>query len=393
MFAMTLPLYLTSPIIGTNSIKKSIIDLPGIGVGDIEVAPQIYDGYDPNVNFTKYYFSNLNDNYIPNTIDNCVFTAISMMIGHLDNYVSDYILPSLYESNQTETIIKNKNDLIIGYESPGVGNPIYFQDDNRPMSAQIQEMEDFLVANKDEFLFGLLIDYAKDLGLEFYENFGVDEVLSTQYGDDEEIINEDTHTKGIIEKYIDNNSYLKDYATLNLVTDRNDAINELKKGNPVLVVGIVRDNGNAHAAVAAYYNESINTIYGNLGHNIKGLTDFDDYFSKCYHYYYLEFSDTAKHQHANHCYDETSDKMLCSCQLSSHSHIYKYETIQHNAAEYHYYKCKCKDHVTKEKHQFTISSKIGIKEYASCIKCRYTIDISESPIPIVIYSKEEEVEL
>lgn len=73
MFAMTLPLYLTSPIIGTNSIKKSIIDLPGIGVGDIEVAPQIYDGYDPNVNFTKYYFSNLNDNYIPNTIDNCVF--------------------------------------------------------------------------------------------------------------------------------------------------------------------------------------------------------------------------------------------------------------------------------------------------------------------------------
>lgn len=336
--------------------------------------------YYNNDKFNFYYFKNLNDNVIKNNNGNCGYTAISMLLSFYDTYWNDNVISSSYESSYA--YLNNFEDESSNYKiynSPGISDNINLKIPSGTSSEQrnvlIHEFINKAIANKNSSLFGLLLSYSYD-----FKWFQEDDFLKdfpTTYDNLVYMLN----------RYINDNDYLANKISVksNNVSNinsyskiRNEVINEVQKGNPVIVAG------NSHAMVAYYYDEINDIIYGHMGWGYDStFYNIDDYVntsdnSGIYYYAYLNISN-LKHEHSKKYLIIQKSKIYCSCSLYSHIHNYAYKIIDTLSHEKH---CICLDASINENHIFSSTYKVGINEYAVCKYCNYSKNISNIPTPI-----------
>lgn len=352
---------------------------PPINPPIIPIRPSIDVPYYSQKDFTKNFFINCEANVVENSIGNCGYTAISTLLTYYDTYWSDVFIPETYESSPTSLI--NNNDNARNYYSPGIKNNTVFSYSTDPKkltkeqkSKEIHAFVDDAIDNKSTSFFGLLLNYAKNSG--YIQNNETLEFLGVDY---------DSMVK-ILKAYINGNSNISSSVTLisqevsdldgNVTALREEIIVQLKKGNPLIV------GGNGHVCIAYEYDETNDTIYGDLGWGkLYAHTNLDAFMvGGIQDYYYYKISDSLDHTHSLHYYNTTNSKYICSCELLSHSHgyhYYKYDATQH------YRRCICMSSAALADHFFTHSYWQGGKEYTVCGGCGYAKITTGTPTPIV----------
>lgn len=343
--------------------------------------------YYTNETFNHYFFYNQGKNIIENSIGNCGYTAISMLLSYYDAHWNDDIIPNQYNATTT---ISTSNDCLTSYNSPGVNNnAIFIRNNNYTLDSDIRNFMNDQISKKGTSLFGLLLDYAVN-GHNHYKEY------DKQTGKKIELDNIGINYKivcDILNDYLNNNSVLKSNAKLitrginaenassqEKTAMRNEIIEILKQNEPVIIGGTLDEGG--HVCIAYEYDEANDIIYGNLGwgkSSVNSHRNLDEFFTVgIADYYYYKFESSFTHKHSYSYYDLSTQEYLCSCMLSSHQHNYVYKL---NDLDTHYRKCICSS-IETASHFFTHTKRVGIKEYAVCGGCGYAKDASETPIPI-----------
>jgi len=282
--------------LSSHNIQRTFFDQTNSFEDDIFVV---------NQNFLISYFSHLKQNIPQNTIGICGYTAISMLLSYYDTYWNDNFIPEIYESGPSKLNSLLLYSNVENFESPGVENinmptmehiisEIYAAGITDPSSIEYKEALD----NKIMKAIYYQIDIGTFLGRLF--RIAVDNGSIISYYDENHY-----HTSG--HEYIDGigvnntimNSVLYDYINFNPATSgrvdiitsqihsdtneekeriRNEVIDIVKTGRPVIVGGSgfsdldgdglydeTIDTDFGHLAVAYYYDENTDTIYGNMG--------------------------------------------------------------------------------------------------------------------------------
>lgn len=355
--------------------------------------------------YSYYFFYNSYVNNIKNSIGNCGYTAISMLLSYYDSYWNDNIILEAYDSGVN--LISN-NDMGYYIDAPGIiDNSVFSYSKNveelskKEKDSEIRNFINQVISNKENSFFGLLLSYAISNG--YYSTKSLIDDLGVNY----------KIMTSTLNSYIENNLLLNENVTLissNAEVDkvstnviRNKIIEKLKEGEPVIVGGNgyndLDTNGIqskdektiGHVCIAYDYDEENDIIYGNLGwgigsiirHNKKYYAhhmNLDDYFNLGFKdYFYFDLKNIS-HSHSNNYFNESTNDYMCSCKLKSHVHNYKYLSKDENQ---HYKKCICYSSNILENHYFASSYVRNGNEYTLCGGCNYAMLTTNIPSHIV----------
>jgi hypothetical protein len=156
--------------------------------------------YSGNKNFTKFYFSNLLNNFPTNYDGICGYTAITMLMTYYDVYWNNNFVNSIYSLEQNSTNIQNLNDMVNTYVSPGVRDQYIsisnFVQENFSNAQKETGILNRIQENKDAGTFlGFLLDLSVTSGVQKTNYYNTGDYL-TQIGVDYNIMT------GLLTQYI-----------------------------------------------------------------------------------------------------------------------------------------------------------------------------------------------
>lgn len=331
------------------------------------------------LDFKTAYFDGLRENFNRNVYESCGYVGVSMLLFYYDTYLSDNIVPEKYEnpSKGTETDMTSRKNSPGGYiDSILAENYIqYYKVVSKLGTPSLQGklmqiacdngVIDFISSSdKKESPFLTSFDDRKIIMTKYFEN-----VLGYEYG------NQYTFSY----EYEDNDS-VKQFT-----------INEIQKGNPVLLSGVTKDEENekeiGHVVIAYEYKDGV--IYCHSGLDQSFSSNFyhinvEDCFETyrtgmvinfkiphvCSNNYLVNGKTYCYHDCSIHTYDNSEIHAYCS----------KYET--YNSTK-HKAICKCGEYTLRG--HAVDSTKIFIKnghQYANCIDCNYLVDLGSTSVII-----------
>ena len=387
------------------------------GINDViipinPVLPTATQTYLGNPIFTKYYFSNLLNNFPSNYDGICGYTALTMLLSYYDTFWNNNFIDSSFTELQNPSYITDFNDISNNFVSPGVRDYYISVNDYVDDSSTDQELEleilNWIAANKNEGTFlGHLLDLAVQTGVletnsihngnylrHFAVNYNIMVGLLINY------INTLPFSNINIISIDPNNTFSRSQI-------REQIIYYLKKGIPLCVGGgSYRDVNNnetydrlidelsGHVVVAYEYDEANDIIYCHLGWGSRNgwvrygypnsytenflRANLDDYFNyDIADYCGIDITNNSSilHSHnTNYINSNTNTNdvfNVCSCKLDSHFHSYIYRLV--NSTQ-HTKTCYCTSVPILENHSFYYSYINGIY-IKKCGMCNYSEEV------------------
>ncbi len=331
-------------------------------------------------NFMQAYFDNLTYNFGMNYKGSCGYVAIGMMLSYYDTYYNDNIIPESYD------IISNgsDSDIISRRNSPGIMRDIIHNPNNLgnisyAYNLTATDYYNYIVNIENISLHAKLITIGATYGYYNYNNNNTP--VSTSFSMRLNIIN------GYFTSVLGYNESDYSLSYINRDDDssksdevRNFTIQEVQKGNPVLLA--IRDQDSGHVVVAYDYDSNTDNLYCHFGwganktHVTIESEGFNLYQSA------LVFNFNGQHSHSNnyaittiesniptttyYCYDDPD-----ILTYSPHIHQFVYKSIDSN---YHILKCSCgKIQGLKSEHVID-GNYLGTGRYKPCAYCGHLID-------------------
>lgn len=281
------------------------------------------DSFVPNKDFLWTYFAHLSENFPKNTMGVCGYTGISMLLSYYDSYWNDNFIDEKYDSIATSIPSGSLySPSYSSYQSPGVWNNISPSGPSIDSIKKEIEKKGITNENSDEFkelldrritdfileqidsgtFLGNLFQIAVTKGIlksrfipncsvsdgEYLSGIGVNNyIMSTVLSG---AIDGNFHTRG---KVLIVKSKMEDDSESEKQRIRSEIVEIVKTGRPVLMGGngYTDHNGNGtqdseteqtfgHIAVAYYYDEDDDVLYGNLGWGSSyTCTSLDSFFN------------------------------------------------------------------------------------------------------------------
>lgn len=288
-----------------------------------------------STHFSHKFFKNLTTNKLKNSMNNCGYTAIGMLLSYYDVYWSNDFIEEKYESNIT-SVRENTFEQNSTHDSPGVVDTLdsynlnlmkELADDpnsvvkgmNREEALDILVMRAILKEiNLDSFagkLFSTALEnnlIAHYFTLDSYEHNNKEEYIRSGMNEYSNGLGVSYNiVDGVLRNYINSNNKVNEHVSIetswlvnNTVNEkrriRNEIISYVKTGKPVLMGGngYTDKNGNGvqdyygkdddrneasygHEVVAYYYDEINDILYGHMGRTSSGYNfyNLDNYFN------------------------------------------------------------------------------------------------------------------
>ncbi len=363
---------------------------------------KILEGVDSSVsyasNITSYndfkaaYFDNLTYNFGMNYKGSCGYVALGQLLSYYDTYLNDDIIPEQYDvvsSGYDNNIITRRNspgimkDVIV--DSSATWNAAY------GFTMSTADYYTYIETIKNQSFHAKLISIGAGLG---YYNFDNEEYpCSTTFNQRLVVLITYLNSRNL--KYSMNYYDSNDNASLSNNV-RQFAINEVKKGKPVLLS--LEGSVYGHVVVAYDYDSTNDLLYCHMGWSAKNTHVTPE--SEGYTIYKAALSITFEDEHSHsdnyqvvttsggatatqsYCYDSTD---VC---VYKHDHTHSYLNY---SATYHKAFCACGQYELKP-HQIdrTTEVKIGTRIYASCKDCKRKIDITSDAGMVASVNLERE---
>lgn len=407
----------------TNA-SGAIIGPGGPIVPIINLSPSIYKELD----YQSRFFRNLISNKPSNYDGVCGYTAISMLLSYYDNYANSSIISSQYETGCVSSFLGSTNDNSDDYESPGVKDDYVSAQNYYRYLEQEEYKIGHYVYNEYGEIVGMDDTYklAYENGILDYLNANIDSgsflgklfSIAVDNGCYNTHTDTDPYLTGIGTNYNILSTVLSDYLSqlpesLNLsmysgaVTSntsqersriRSEIISSIQSGRPVVVGGNftyydspISDSNKVygHAVVAYEYDEENDIIYCNMGYDrfgtIKNVSNqhqahanMDDFFNiQISDYYGINIDSDTAHSHSKKYSISGSISKICSCELDSHVHNYKYECYD---VDKHYRQCFCNMCASFQNHVYYREVLVNGRYYSECL-CGYLRLSGNGPIP------------
>lgn len=374
MFNSFVLLNLISTLIGSVSFTKSTNYNLKDGSNSINIKENDGSNFSQNNNeyvyldFKTSYFDGLREKYNRNVYDSCGYVAMSMLLYYYDTYLSDYIVPEKYENKSKGS----EYDMTLRKKSPG-GYIDYL------IAKNYIEYYGVITNLSTPSLQGKLMEIA-------YQNNIIDFISATENKESPFLTSFDDR-KVILNKYfkeINGYEYGNEYTFSYEYTDNSSVkeftINEIKKGNPVLLSGIMKGEGVGHAVIAYEYSDGI--IYCHSGYDQSTFSNFyhvdvDNCFETFRSALVINFniphicSNSYIVDNQSYCYHDC----LIHTYNGSEKHIYDSSYQPYNSSK-HKAICKC-GNFTLRGHAVD-STKIFVNKnhkYANCLDCKYLVDL------------------
>ena len=242
--------------------------------------------------FATYYFSQLKDNFGYNNSNCCGYIAAGMLLSFFDTYWDDNIIADKFESDTEldELTFQSMREKT----SPGT------------TSSEYNITKDNFDSLKDEY-FEL---YLMDLGNRLFDrklNPENNLLTSKQIS---QVISKYMYSRG----YLYNDFYVS-YQLLGGSINWNKAIDEIKDGNPVIM--LIKGEEMNHFVIGYDYSESTDTVYVHSGlHKLDGThttiekLGFSDYLGGVY----MGMNNKHIHTKSYFCINDDGEKeFLCPC--------------------------------------------------------------------------------
>lgn len=332
-----------------------------VSINDLEDEPnmvQTLSSSGERLNFPNQYFRNL-ENHGINTNGSCAYVAIGMFLSYYDTYWNDRIIPEAYDKQG-----RIDNTEYNGYkQSPGIF-------DQRSYYANDREYKAHMYTQLSNNLHAYLLSIGDSLG---YVGSGTDGSFGLTVGRINNVLNRylqlhpAADSNNFYYTFVDHSYDYQTYSASML----QDIKTYVKLGQIVIVAISGRDTRSydrvGHAIVAYDYDEDTDTLYGHFGWN--SLYNHTNVLGRANVYdfqhivgYIVASPYESDHIHSDN-YELPSGQKLCSCQLSSHEHRYRYEK---STASQHRRYCYC-GYSSYEAHVFSGSS----GRYVFCQQCNY----------------------
>lgn len=361
MLKIVLPITIISSLIGSSCLYNSKNNLKdemsyNVNLKDYKRTLSTNSSIDFS-NFKNSYFYNLSQNYSENENGSCGYVAIGMLLSYYDTYLSDDIIPGIYDSPSTGS----STNMIERMDSPGVRNDKLNISDSRNYYNKITKLE------KPSFQ-GKLMEIANSKNI---INFNDNKPFGTYIEDRIDILN--TYFKEVL-GYEYGKEYSLNYTTTNV---REFTISEIKKGNPVMLSLFYKNTDEGHVVIAYDYDETENILPGYSHYNVDYL--FGPYRGA------LTINFNLNHSHSNNYKVNNTSYCYNDCNIYTYSgsnkehHYSKYE--QYNATK-HKYVCVNDDGYILRGHAVD-SSKVYTSNghmYGNCIDCNYLVDLGSTSV-------------
>lgn len=334
-------------------------------------------------NYLQAYFDNLTYNLGMNYKGSCGYVAIGMMLSYYDTYYNDNIIPETYDivSNGSETdMISRRNspgimrDIIANPNSLGSSSYGYYLTANEYyssiMSIQNTSMHAKLITIGASYGYYDFSDDNNPAGTNFNIRFNV---INNYFSN---ILGYGTADYSL--SYINREGMPSKSSEV-----RNFAIQEVQKGNPVLLS--IGGPAGGHVVVAYDYDSDNDNLYCHFGwganrtHRTMESEGFNVYKTA------LVFNFNGQHAHSNnyavttiesniptteyYCYDDPD-----ILTYATHVHQFVYRPVDSN---FHIQKCSCGE-TQGQKSRHIIDGNyidpIGNGRYKPCAHCGYLID-------------------
>ncbi len=330
-----------------------------------------------STNFLSQYYSNLTYHGI-NVKGSCGYIAIGMWLSYYDTFWNDSIISESFDK-PAQIYGTNKEDY---YLSPGINDPICFSNDflndieyKNYMYEQQTNFHAHLLSIGDDLGY-ISNNESNSFGLTFDETYTVLKHYLTSIGIPTDYFS--------FNYYAHLNDYASQYQNENYTCSekmRQDIIRYVKNGIPVIVsiAGTNKQNNEniGHVVIAYDYNDENDILFAHFGWLGHTHTDifYEDSFSK---YSYIKGYIAAPIIYASYTHTHTNNYILpngasiCSCELSSHSHSYKYTN---NGENNHTTSCYC-GYKSVDSHQYVANN----LRYLTCLYCGNKIIADDRPI-------------
>ena len=324
-----------------------------------------------NQYYSTQYFYNLTHNFGNNLVGSCGYVAMGMLLSYWDTYWDDNVIPENYDMIS----LLDSNELNSNVESPGIyREPSYIPDES--YDEYYQSIEQYSSAH---FHLNLI-----KMGKEVFHQYQFDNQSSPtgmNFYQSQELLN----------YYLYNyRGYTPSDVIFNGADDpRSFAINEIKRGNPVVLCVEHENNSSGHIVIAYDYDLINDEIYVHPGwgsaltHVTLNSIGYDKYWWA----YSLDFNNS--HQCSdNYKYSDGYNlvKTHCSCELEVHPeyvHHHIFECKYYDTS-YHTLQCRCGvvDASSKQHHSVYASS-ISPSRYAPCIGCKEMLNLKRDKAYVI----------
>ena len=211
--------------------------------------------------YASYYFSNLRDNFGNNAFGSCGYVSIGMLLSFYDVYWDDSIIENSYDVVSNYSI--DRQPLADFYlvptnaESPG----IKFEPSSLFSNATVEEYLSIATENKDTYFQFELFDLSK----QYFGIINFDEANGNLGLSGEDIYE-------LVDYYIhdyknnsDSEVVVNLYDINNAPQMKSNVVNNIKEGNPVIIVVRQPNTSKAHSVIAYDYDSSNQEIYVHTG--------------------------------------------------------------------------------------------------------------------------------
>lgn len=310
--------------------------------------------------------------------ESCGYVAIGMMLSYYDTYLNDDIIPEKYDavsSGDGYNMIERRNspgimgDFILGYDVD--------EDSDQGRKLTAEKYYSWVESMADVSLHAKLITIGNELGL--YDWDDDDAPCLTNYKYRYDIVNRYlTKYRGFSLGHEYSIEGINGEGSEKMSPEvRAFAVNQVKKGNPVIISVREKNSTVGHVVVAYDYEEKTDSLYCHMGwYGSTTHRRVED------HGYQIYKTAMAIHFNFNHtCSDNyvVGNQGYCyqNQKIMTYGHTYSYEKY---SSEQHRKKCSLCGLSVLEKHSVDMSKtyRVGMTTYANCDYCGERVNLSKS---------------
>ena len=350
--------------------------------------------------YAAHYFYYLSSNYGNNTEGTCGYVAAGMLLSFYDSYLNDnFIINDCgcddgcnCDYDALGSVNVNTNDI----SSPGIKR----EEEWESYEDGYADYNAFIDDKADEFFHLKLLQIGRD-ELELYnsptQNQGSSD--STTKPEDSPWEINISEVGGVIQAWLNKLSNdgeqgtIKNNVTIHIsysadndntnskypdVSIRNELIEKVKSGIPVVYFGYDEVGEEGHFMIAFDYDETNDTVYFHTGQGGNHIVSDKDTAGFVYtantSILWFEIGDQLTHSHSSHyAYSNTSTTAsLCACNMYSGSinHTHNYNAICNND-DWHFSRCVCGKITNIQPHTLSYSENNANRHKEKCTQCDY----------------------
>lgn len=374
-------------LLGSGPFVKNVVKGDGDAVVDLEKGTNegvaaSEKGYASGIfhysDFKTSYFDNLTRNFGVNYKGSCGYVAIGMLLSYYDTYLNDDIIPEKYDavsSGDEYNMIERRNspgimgDFILGYNDKN--------DSKFGESLSAEKYYSWVESMADVSLHAKLITIGNELGLYNWKNNA--EPCLTNYKKRYDILNSYlTKCRGFSLEHEYSIEGINGENNENMSPEvRKFAIDQVMKGNPVIISVKKENSSTGHVVVAYDYDEKTDSLYCNMGW--FGSTTHRRVEDHGYQIYRTAMAIHFNFEHT--CSDNyvVGGQAYCyqNKKIMTYGHTYSYEKY---SSEQHRKKCSLCGLSILEKHSVDKdkSYRVGAITYANCVYCGEMVNLSKT---------------